>query len=124
MHETRQRRLKTSDSALNSIQTKLLSLANTNKFFHRQTTIYRAMLATVVQCQWSIIIMIGGVFAIYFQMIACVACIIHTIHEHDEKISSLIMENQLNLLLLAVVAMKVNGGVVVVGDNGAGMCCW
>lgn len=55
------------------------------------------MLATIAQCQCSTII-IGGVFAIYFQMILCVACIVHTIHEHDEKISSLIMENQLNLL--------------------------
>lgn len=66
------------------------------------------MLATVVQCQCTTIIIIGGVFAIYFQMIVvCVACIVHTIHEHDEKISSLIMENQLNLLLLVLLLVAV-----------------
>lgn len=64
------------------------------------------MLATIVQCQCSTIIIIGGVFAIYFQMIVvCVVCIVHTIHEHDEKISSLIMENQLNLLLLLLLVV-------------------
>lgn len=72
------------------------------------------MLATIVQCQCSTtIIIIGGVFAIYFQMIVCVACIVHTIHEHDEKISSLIMENQLNLLLLVVVAVDVASSAMV-----------